>query len=107
MGQGRHQLRQFGQTVDREPMVQRLRRPIGLANRNGDPAGGASLAEEDDLGARAAVLEDYRDALAGQRVVPVGDEDRGRNLARSGGAGSMRGPWVYLVSGACWCRASV
>src|SRR4029453_3195523 len=94
MPKGCGQAGELGQAVQRQPVAKWPRRAIGPADGHRHPPGRATLAHQHKLSAQAAPLEDDREALPGQRVERVGDENRVRNRARAGGAGPTRGRWA-------------
>jgi hypothetical protein len=96
MVQRRSQLGQRRQPLDPETMAQGRRGPISPGDRKGHPSARASLANEHQFGSRAAALQDDHQALAGERVERMGDDDRFRSWTRPEWTGPMRGPSVHL-----------
>ena len=100
MPKGCGQAGELGQAVQRQSVVKWPRCAIGPADGHRHPPGRATLAHQHKLSAQAAPLEDDREALPGQRVERVGDENRVQNQARAGRAGPMRGPWGSTAAAA-------
>ncbi len=84
MVQGIDQAGQLDEPAGGQAMVAALGPTVGPGDGDGHPSGRASLAHEDDIGARAAPFEDDGKTLAGQGVERVGDDHRVRNRARMG-----------------------
>jgi len=78
------QARQLDEPAGGQTMVAALGPTVGPGDGDGHPSGRSSFAHEHQLGARAASFEDDGEALAGQGVERVGDDDRVRNRTPPG-----------------------
>ena len=87
--------------LDPETMAQGRRRPVSPGDRKGHLSARAALANEHQVSPRAPALQDDHQALAGERVERMGDDDRFRSWTRPEWTGPMRGPSVCPASGAC------
>lgn len=101
MVQGIDEAGELDQPAGGQAVLAPIRPTIGPGDGDGHPSGRASLAHEDDIGARAAPLQDDVESLPGQRVERMDDDDRVRNQARTGRPGLMRGPWRSRAGAAC------
>lgn len=84
MVQGIDEAGELDQPAGGQAVVAPIGPTVCPGDGDGHPPGRASLAHEDDIGARSASLEDHGEALAGQGVEGVGDNDRVRNRTRAG-----------------------
>jgi hypothetical protein len=75
MVQRRSQLGQCRQPLDSEAMAEGRRGSISPGGRQGHPSARASLAHEHQFGSRAAALQDDHQALAGERMERMSDDD--------------------------------
>ena len=98
MVQGIDQDGQLDEPAGGQAMVAALGPTVGPGDGDGHPSGRASLAHEDHVGSRSTPFEDHDEALAGQGVERVGDDDRVRNRNRSRRTGLMQEPWARRAS---------